>query len=163
MNHKDLVKIAHNWVLKNASCGIAFKELKTITSEIPDVIGFGSWTHSVIVECKASRSDVLADKNKPFRKDPKTGMGTHRYYICPKGLIKKEELPYGWGLIYVSDKGKATLFHKPLETLTSAGGIEYKRLIKHPKNIEAEHCLLYSALRRLHLRGRIEEIYEVLK
>ncbi len=33
------------------------------------------------------------------------GMGKYRWYICPKGLIKVEELPTHWGLLYVGDKG----------------------------------------------------------
>src|ERR1700743_1391059 len=108
LTHSELVQIAYRWVLKNGSCGVAFKELVTLGSnEIPDVIGFGAWEHSVLIECKVSRSDFLADKHKSFRKEPHLGMGNQRFYCCPTGLIKVEELPEGWGLIYVNEKGKA--------------------------------------------------------
>lgn len=33
-------------------------------------------------------------------------MGKQRYFIVPKGLVREEELPEGWGLIEVSDEGK---------------------------------------------------------
>lgn len=103
--HKDLVNIAYRWLLKNCSCGIAFKELESSGSqEIPDVIGFGAWGHSVLVEVKITRSDFLCDKRKPFRINPDEGMGKQRFYLCPHGLIKKEELPAGWGLVYVYEK-----------------------------------------------------------
>lgn len=105
MTHKQLVEIAYRWVLKNGSVGIAFKELKSLSNEIPDVIGFGGW-HSILIECKVSRSDFLSDKKKPHRAK---GMGDWRFYCCPKGLIKVSELPEKWGLIYVDEKRKARI------------------------------------------------------
>ena len=154
MDHKQLVHVAYKWVLKNTSCGVAFHELVTLVGEVPDVIGFGSGGHSVLVEVKMSRSDFLSDKNKWFRKHPARGMGSQRFYCCPTGLIKKSELPEGWGLIYVNNKMKARCAYSPY-----TGNIgERIEGIQH--NIKAEHGLMYSALRRLHLRGRIEEIYD---
>lgn len=160
--HSDLIPIAYRWVLKNAACGCAFKELNSIAGEYADVIGFGSGGHSVLVEVKVSRSDFLADKKKPFRKNPSMGMGSERYYCCPNGMIKPTELPEGWGLIYVTN-GKAKLVHRPLvEYPFEAHGKTYytKRNFKHEKNILAEHTLMYSALRRLHIKGHIECIYD---
>lgn len=160
MTHKELVEAAYKWVLKNTSCGIAFKELKTLSWEIPDVIGFGSCGHSAIVECKASRSDFLCDKNKPFRKTPQLGMGTYRYYCCPKGLIRIDELPEGWGLVYVDEKGKARMAHKPVKEYTNEHGHSYKHPYMHEKNIKSEHGVMYSALRRLFIKGYIKHIYD---
>jgi hypothetical protein len=122
-------------------------------SEFPDVIGFGSWGWSVVIECKVSRSDFFSDQNKLFRKERQEGMGSERFYCCPTGLIKKEELPTAWGLIYVNDKNRATKVYDPWKA--PAGS----RLPPCLKNLLAEHTLMYSALRRLHLRNRIEEIY----
>lgn len=110
--------------------------------------------HSVLIEAKVSRSDFLADRRKPFRQTPEYGMGSQRFYICPKGMIKKEELPDGWGLIYVYPDGKAVKQYSPW-----SGNIA-ERAEPLPKNILAEHGLMYSALRRLHIRGRIDEIYD---
>lgn len=154
--HRKLVEAAYRWVLKNSSCGVAFKELNTnaCNGEYPDVIGFGAWGHSVLIECKTSRSDFHADKKKSFRKNPSLGMGTQRFYCCPTGLLKIEDLPEGWGLIYVNEKLKPKCVHNPYK-----GNIG-ERHNGFEKNIKAEHGLMYSALRRLHLRGRIDEIYE---
>lgn len=81
--HKKLVGIAYKWVLSNSSCGVAFKELVCASSpEIPDVIGFGSWGHSVLVEVKVSRSDFLSDKNKKFKK-PYYGHGISAILLLP--------------------------------------------------------------------------------
>lgn len=155
MTHSELVMIAYKYCLKNFSVGVAFREFKSITDEIPDVIGFGAWEHSVLIECKVSRSDFLSDKNKPFRLEPKLGMGRQRFYCCPDGLIKKEDLPNGWGLIWVNEKGKARCIHQPYR-----GNIQERELGFLERNITAEMSILYSAVRRLSLRGYIEEIYK---
>lgn len=154
--HRKLVEIAYRWVLKRGSCGVAFKELHThANGEHPDVIGFGAWGHSVLIEVKCSRNDFRLDRKKKVRQDPEKGMGRYRYYCCPTGLIKPEELPEKWGLIYVSEKGKATCIHRP-HKFTESGG---KVFLHFDQNIKAEHGFMYSALRRLHLRNRIDEIY----
>jgi hypothetical protein len=155
-----LVEIAYEWVMKGR-WGVAFKEFNTnaCNGEYPDVIGFCSGP-SVVVEVKANRSDFMADKVKMFRRYPEQGMGKWRYYLCPEGLIKKEELPEGWGLIYVSpDTGKTRTVHKPLineDRGHYAAFLHYE--FEH--NIRAENGLMYSALRRLQLRGRIDEVYD---
>lgn len=156
--HKQLVEIAYEWVIKNASCGVAFKELSCATpnGEIPDVIGFGNM-HSVLVEVKISRPDFISDKKKPFRIKPEFGMGKERYYCCPEGVIKVEDLPAGWGLVVVNNIGKAKCIYKPKVPNPNYEG--HFLTYYHKRNIEAEHALMYSALRRLHLRGRIDDIY----
>jgi hypothetical protein len=78
--------------------------------ENPDVFGVRHGLNrngmgTFLLEAKTSRSDFLVDKNKPHRLNPAKGMGKYRYYICPTGLIKPEEVPEKWGLIYVSPKG----------------------------------------------------------
>jgi hypothetical protein len=159
--HKDLIPIAYRWVLKNASCGVAFRELNTAASngEYPDVFGIGAWGHTVLVEVKASRSDFLCDKKKLFRKYPERGMGRHRYYFCPDGLIKQSELPDGWGLIYVDVKGKARCVFNPYKRVL-VGNTWQKGHDGFSPNRIAEQGLMYSALRRLHIKGYIESIYD---
>lgn len=160
LTHKQLVEIAYKWVLKNAGCGVAFKEINSATAsgEIPDVIGFGAFNHSVLVEAKVSRSDFLADKKNKFRKDPTLGMGKHRFFIAPKGLIKISDLPENWGLIEVSSRGRAIRKHNPY-----GGNVNRYRSGFLERNLEAEHGLMYSALRRLHLRNVVDKVYEPLE
>jgi hypothetical protein len=161
-SHSDLIPIACRWVLKNASCGVAFKELNTYccNGEYPDVIGFGGWGHSVLIEVKVSRSDFLSDKKKKFRKEQEMGMGKQRFYCCPVGLIKVADLPEGWGLIYVDMSGRAKCVHNPYRRYIDG---ENRSNPGHPgfkQNMFAEHGLMYSALRRLHIKGHIESIYD---
>jgi len=39
------------------------------------------------------------------------GVGQRRYYLCPEDLIKIENLPKDWGLIYSSGK-QMKIIHK---------------------------------------------------
>ena len=155
-SHRKLVEISYEWLIKR--CGFAFKELRSLSNECPDVLGFRA-DESILIECKVSRSDFLADKNKPFRKISCNGMGNYRLYCCPKGLIKKEELPEKWGLIYVNEKGKAILVHN---CFNSKGGNMFLEENRFDSNRVEEMRMLYTALRRLHIRKRIDEIYHVV-
>jgi hypothetical protein len=153
-SHAILVQIAYKWVLKNG-CGVAFREFRSYAcnGEFPDVIGFASGGHSTLIECKASRSDFLTDRKKSFRATPELGMGSYRFFCCQKGLIKESELPHGWGLIEINEKGQPRATVHPWRDWQT-------RDKRNAKNLKAEHELMYSALRRLALRGRIEEVYD---
>lgn len=110
--HKNLCKIAEKWLGKRKKQNILYptfplhvSEMVCVeVSETPDAIGWNYWS-SCVVEVKVSKSDFWADQKKTFRKDG-SGMGTFRYYLCPENLIAENELPEGWGLIYVSSNGK---------------------------------------------------------
>lgn len=154
ITHKQLVEAAYRWVLKRGSCGIAFKELVTISSEIPDVIGFGAWGHSVLIECKVSRADFFKDRHKPFRISGR-GMGKFRLFCVPAGLIKVNELPEKWGLLQVNADGKAVAILDT--TRLHDHGI---RTHAHEVNENSERAIMYSALRRLFIRGYMKEIYK---
>lgn len=112
MTHTELTKLSVKWLKrphsqKGHGCIVAASELRSgWDGEIPDAIGFrlhGNHVLSIVVEAKASRSDFLADKCKSHRKNG--GMGNFRYFICPEGLIKENELPEGWGLLWVNSRG----------------------------------------------------------
>lgn len=172
MTHRDLVMISYKWLLKNGGVGVAFYELKSSADEIPDVIGFDSW-QSTLIECKISRSDFISDKNKSHRLK---GMGNWRFYCCPKGLIKKEELPDKWGLIYVNEKGKAKVeYDCRVKKVKQECHNEYL-LKEHPEgfywvlqtasenwfeaDIVSEKRIMYTALRRLFIKGYVKFIYD---
>jgi hypothetical protein len=160
VNHKDLVKRAERW-LHAQGCGFVLLELTTYASGIPDAIGFRS-DSSILVECKTSRSDFRRDRFKAHH-GPTTGMGDWRFYLTPAGLVKPAELPEHWGLLEVSaDDG----FVRRV-----AGGpagrrnwYNVQRGINDPEMVLArkrdEMRMLYSALRRLKLRGVLDQIYD---
>ncbi len=99
LTHTELVARAVKWLLGSAHCYVALGEpFSSMTYELPDAIGWKrGW--SILVECKVSRGDYLRDKHKVARQ--RVGMGQSRYFMTPKGLLRPEELPAGWGLLEV--------------------------------------------------------------
>lgn len=157
MTHKELVMISYKWLLKNGSCGVAFYELYSSASEIPDVIGFGSF-RSVVIECKVTRGDFLKDHKKQHREK---GMGMYRFYSCPAGLIKQSELPDKWGLIYVNQKGKATCIYNPEKDQGDyLGGGNWEKDNRFERDLLTEQAIMYTALRRLFIKGYVKFIYD---
>ena len=116
MNHLEITERTAKWLKKHKenviipNCPIVVFETKTATviGEIPDVIGWCSWA-SVLIEVKISRSDFLRDKKKIFRVNESLGVGNFRYYICPEHLIKIDDLPENWGLLYILKNGEINI------------------------------------------------------
>lgn len=150
--HDALTLRAERW-LEQQGCGIVIRDpFRSFNQEQPDAIGWRSDV-SILVEVKVSRSDFLADKKKSFRADPQKGMGDWRFYMCPPGVIAVDDLPVGWGLLWVYEKQIKKIHGVPPNTWWSS---------KKPfsGNKPNENTMLISALRRLKLRGYLGEIYE---
>lgn len=151
LGHSDIVEAAYYWAMNSGKCAFVLKEMHSTTYEIPDIIGFFGYCTSMLIECKASRGDFLADKKKSFRQNPSMGMGKYRFYCCPDGMIKKEELPPKWGLIYVGNTGNPRCVLNPLKSNSSDESIfeEY--------NEEGEKRMMYTALRFTELGVDVEK------
>jgi len=136
--------------LRRYRCGVVLSEQACVSGEMPDAIGWKKACHSVLVECKVSRVDFLADREKPFRQKPEIGVGCERYYLAPKGLIRTEDLPAGWGLIEVH--GREIEKAKPsAKNLRTTIGFGY------------EMNLLLASLRRVEVRIEPQSITDFLK
>lgn len=149
LTHKDLVDIGHKCLKRFWKYKIIFKEISTVSpaGEIPDVIGFSAYGKSILIECKASRSDFLRDRAKQFRISPSRGMGRYRFYLAPKGVISEADLPLNWGLIEVSEKGRANIVVNPY--CSNPYGNIWRNGFE--QNMEAERAFLYSVIRRFYL------------
>jgi hypothetical protein len=136
--------------LRRYRCGVVLSEQACVSGEMPDAIGWKKACHSVLVECKVSRADFLADRAKPWRTKPETGVGCERYYLTSKGLIRIEELPTGWGLLEISGReiGKTKSSAKNLRT---------------PLGFGHEMNLLLASLRRVEVRIEPQSITDFLK
>jgi hypothetical protein len=133
--HRGLVNRMALWLKNVERATVVMSELKTYTGETPDIIGWFTGARSILIECKVQRGDFLADGDKHFRQFEERGMGDERYFAAPYGLLKKEEIPEGWGLFEVDDRCVRTVV-KP----------ESK-----PANKRNECIMLMSALRRLEI------------
>jgi hypothetical protein len=149
MDHAQLVEQAVAW-LRSYRCGVVLSEQACVNGEVPDAIGWKRANHSVLVECKVSRSDFLADRVKPFREKSAMGLGRERYYLVPAGLITLQELPEGWGLLEYRNR-KVEVSKPSSRNLRSAKGLDF------------EMNLLLASLRRVEIRIEPESITEFLK
>ncbi|HVO81142.1 MAG TPA: hypothetical protein VMT28_10445 [Terriglobales bacterium] len=149
MTHGQLVEHAVAW-LRRYRCGVVLSEQACASGEMPDAIGWKRACHSVLVECKISRADFLADREKPWRRKPETGVGCERFYLAPKGMIRVEELPSGWGLLEHHNR-KVEMVQRSARNLRTDVGFRY------------EMNLLLASLRRVEIRIEPETITEFLK
>ena len=117
----------------------------------PDVIAWKGFCKSVLVECKVSRADFLADAGKPFRIKPEEGMGCQRFYMAPAGMIRAEELPKHWGLLELHGR-EVRLTVKP-------GRADLRSEV----GLMKEMNLLLASLRRVEVRIEPQTITDFLK
>ena len=149
MTHEKLVKAAVAW-LRKYGCGVVLSEQSCASGETPDAIGWKRACHSVVVECKISRADFLADREKPFRLKPEKGMGSERFYLAAAGLIAADELPAGWGLLELRGREVVQVVAASQKMRTAVG---FRR----------EMNLLLASLRRVEVRIEPQSITEFLK
>jgi len=149
--HAHLVALAAEWLRSRYGCGIVLSEQYCATGEVPDVIGWKASCQSVLVECKVSHSDFLADAHKPFRLAPEEGLGSKRLYLAPAGIIASDELPKHWGLL-------------------DCRGREVRLVVKPGKGdlrthigLMKEMSLLLASLRRVEVRIEPQTIGDFLK
>ena len=186
MTHAQLVSKAVEW-LRRYGCGIVLSEQACVSGEVPDAIGWKGACRSVVVECKLSRSDFLADRAKPFRQNSELGLGCERWYLTPAGLLSAEDLPRCWGLLE-SRAGKLQVAVKASrqnqrtpaglirqEELPAGWGLlelrggkveMLRRSARNHRSITGfgyEMNLLLASLRRVELRIEPQSITEFLK
>jgi hypothetical protein len=150
LSHTRLVEEAVRWLRSKYHCGIVLSEQTCCSGVTPDAIGWKCRNHSVVVECKVSRADFLADAEKPWRKNPECAVGCERYYLAPAQIIGCEELPNGWGLIELRGR-EAAIVRKSKKNLRSAEGLAN------------EMNLLLASLRRVEVRIEPQTITDFLK
>jgi len=149
MTHAQLVEKAVYW-LRRYRCGVVLSEQACVSGEMPDAIGWKRAYHSVLVECKVTRSDFLADRAKPFRLKPGQGVGCEPFYLVPSGLVRREELLQGWGLLELR-QNKIEITQASARNLRTAIGFRY------------EMNLLLASLRRVEVRVEPQSITDFLK
>jgi len=149
MTHSQLVQKAVEW-LRSYRCGVVLSEQACISGEMPDAIGWKRACHSVLVECKISRADFLADRGKRFRQKPDTGVGCERFYLVPKEMVCAGELPVGWGLLEYHNRS-VNVARASARNLRTAVGFRY------------EMNLLLASLRRVEVRIEPQTITDFLK
>lgn len=155
LTHDQLCDIACRFLQTNGF-KVAFHDkfrAWTAYGEQPDAIGFRNGA-SCLLEAKCSRSDLLADRKKPFHIDPSKGMGDWRFMISEPGIVDVCDLPDGWGLLHVI-KGRV----KKVHGWPANGSWVNQESKPFQANKQAECDMMFSALRRMDIRGHLNEIY----
>ena len=153
ITHDSLCIKAETFLKRHGFNVVFHDKFRAITphGEQPDCIGFRSGV-SCLIECKTSRADFLADRKKRFRVDPTLGMGDWRFMLTPKDLVKVEELPEGWGLLETDGKRVYKKHGFPTNTCWMMKPFTGCK--------QSELAMMYSALRRMVIRGHFKEIYD---
>ena len=138
--HQELVRVGAEWLAGEKSgdyrCSFVVTEFSDEWSdrrvETPDVFGimvgntyFGS---TGLIECKRTRSDFQGDKHKSFRRNG-YGVGNYRFYLCPSGLIRTEELPARWGLLYLGADGNISVAKEPVRFDTKGCTVDERDIL----------------------------------
>ena len=150
--HAQLVSAAVDWLRHRYRCGVVLSEQYCATGEVPDAIGWKGMCRSVVIECKASRPDFLADAKKSFRENLEEGLGCERFYLAPPGLISPGELPKDWGLL---EYGR-----KQVHVVVKASK---RKSLRTEVGLMKEMNLLLASLRRVEVRIEPQTITEFLK
>ncbi len=128
--HRQLCEIGAKFLKRSASknghgCHFTIIEA-SVYGENPDVFGVrhgiiskrkigdtvfvcGHDVGTVVLEAKTSRADFLRDKDKKHKASDDLGLGRWRYYICPENIIKVEDLPPKYGLLWVTKGGQVRI------------------------------------------------------
>lgn len=156
MTHDELISRGEGW-LRRQHCKVILRDgfrANPTTGEQPDVIGWRDHA-SILIECKATRTDFLSDKRKTFRRDPSLGMGDWRFYLCPPKVIDVGDLPEGWGLLWAYPNLIRTVLGVPrYNNWTSDRPFVANRA--------CENQMLVTALRRVVIRGHFDDVYDVI-
>lgn len=150
MTHAQLVRAAETW-LRKQGCRIVLSEQTADSGEVPDAIGWRADCHSIVIECKVSRSDFLSDQRKRARQKSGMAMGRERLYLAPVDLIKVEELPRGWGLLEIFGREINVVVRPRANFSLKEDGLR------------SEMALLLASLRRVEVRIEPQTITEFLK
>lgn len=145
MTHTELCFVAAKWLRKNGL--IKWNKPKYVIVEllvygipcVPDVFGFGCDLTQQI-EVKLSRADFLADKLKHHRINRLLDVGMLRSYLCPAGIIKPDELPQSWGLLYYNPDGSIEVVVYPNPQSSCS---------------KFEMGIIYSVMRRINVKPQI--------
>lgn len=165
MTHAQLCEVAKKWLKRPISrgghgCHVALSECRSGWSgEMPDAIGFRAAPQSsetVLIEVKVSRSDFLSDFKKAHRAAGE-GLGLYRYYMCPEGLIRPEEVPARWGLLYVNSRNQVTVIRGLLASSTRSGLRDSDPASwMHTRDTDREIWLLVSVMAKIEDPDRVK-------
>jgi hypothetical protein len=105
VTHTEIVMRAVRWLRSRGYHAVLAEPTAVGGHEIPDANGWTDGGYSVMVEAKTTRADFLKDRDKPIRNRPMAEqLGNERWFMTPRRMLLRSELPPGWGLVEVTDQ-----------------------------------------------------------
>lgn len=151
--HLWLVRRSVKWLLGTGKMSVALAEPWSDTGEMPDVLGWNRRGWSILIECKASRSDFHKDKAKRARTGVR--MGQERYYMTQPGILSPDDVPEDYGLLVCHQTRVVRAKNCPRRDTTQVDGEEWSVFTELDHEIQlAEWPIIYHALHKKALRGR---------
>jgi hypothetical protein len=114
--HKELKNVAMRW-MKQRVVDIVCPEVKFNNIRcIADVVGINFKRKEVrVIEIKATRNDFFRDKKLFEEKTTYFYHSNYCYIMCPANTINIDEIPYGYGLLWVDENDNVVFLKKPIK------------------------------------------------
>jgi hypothetical protein len=115
--HAQLVRAGGDWLRFEKHCAVVLLEPARRRGERPDLIGWHhehdcTWT-SYLIECKASKEDLRADRKKIWRGLAR-GLGMFRYLLIPEQFrLITNDVPPHWGILEMGDHREVRVVSRP--------------------------------------------------
>lgn len=88
-----------------------------------------------VYEVKVSRADFKADIGRPEKREGYACIADTVYYVAPAGMIRKDEVPDGFGLIEESDVGVFKVVYRPRKRKAELTVHHFMNLIIKPGSL----------------------------
>ncbi|PRO64809.1 MmcB family DNA repair protein [Alkalicoccus urumqiensis] len=156
--HQFLKKQAVYWLKKKMTdlCAAEVKLFIKRKKRTADAVGINMKRKEVrIIEVKTSRSDFLRD-DVLFDKNGYHTACHYAYLLTPEGMLQKDELPAGYGLLEADISGEITVVRSPVKN--KAASLKLETLIKRTGRA-ATNAYLFQEETRLS-KDRTDNMYE---
>lgn len=114
--HKHLKKLALYW-LKPLVVDLVANEVEFSNAySIADCVGLNLKRKEVrVIEVKATKGDFIRDKKLFGEKTSYFYHAHYSYIMCPLEVIQPEEIPHGYGLLWVDEYDNISVIKKPIK------------------------------------------------
>ncbi|MYM92372.1 hypothetical protein GTP90_00690 [Rugamonas sp. FT81W] len=141
--------------LRREGFTVVAKELQGVGySEPADMIGFRA-SCSVLLRPVDGREEFEREMQSP-RAQAGT-IGLYRLFICPPGVIQTHELPFGWGLLYATERSIEEVVRPPGNIWPGPGTkIPAVMRFQHQPDPQAERQVLFALCRKMAAGENVE-------
>lgn len=114
--HKRLKQVALKYLKEKITDLVCTEVPFGNAYSVADAVGINFKREEVrIIECKATKKDFLRDKKLFGQKTSYFYHAHYAYIMCPTDVIQPEEIPYGYGLLWVDEHDNVMLAKKPFK------------------------------------------------